>query len=259
MSSYKLNVEGNGDCLAIMKSDNKKMSKKFQPMICIGEGSLNKMEDVKLNASEHFELIPNINKERDVLYVIGQSGSGKSYFVSQYGKNYKSFYPKNSIYVFSTLNEDKDGIDRIGKINRIKLDDEFVDGEVIDTKEFEKSLIIFDDIDNISSKKIKDCVFKYLNNFLQTGRHYKISLCITYHIGCSGHATRMILNECTSITYFGATIGGKNLKYLLDSYLGLDKKAIEKIKKLESRAITIMKTYPKVVVSEKEMYILRND
>ena len=25
MSSYKLNVEGNGDCLAIMKSDNKKI------------------------------------------------------------------------------------------------------------------------------------------------------------------------------------------------------------------------------------------
>ena len=52
-------------------------------------------------------------------------------------------HSKSSIYVFSTLDDDKDGIDKIGKIHRIKLDDEFVNGEMIDTKEFENSLVIF--------------------------------------------------------------------------------------------------------------------
>ena len=69
----------------------------------------------------------------------------------------------------------------------------------------------------------------------------------------------MILNEATSITYFPATIGGRNLKYLLDSYLGMDKKQIDQVKKIDSRAITIIKCYPKVVLAERNVYILRND
>ena len=115
MSSYKLNVEGDGNAIAIMKLDKKSTAKKYQPMICLGENALNGMETVNLKSGEHFEPIPNISKERDILYVVGASGSGKSYFVSQYGKNYKSFYPKNQIYVFSTVDDDKDGIDKIGK------------------------------------------------------------------------------------------------------------------------------------------------
>jgi hypothetical protein len=46
------------------------------------------------------------------------------------------------------------------------------------------------------------------------------------------------------------------MKYVCDSYLGMEKAEIEKIKKLESRAVTILKLYPKVVVSEKEIFIL---
>jgi len=204
-------------------------------------------------------MIPDITKERDVLYVIGQSGSGKSFFVSNYAKEYKKLHPKRSIYVFSTLDEDKEGLDRIPKIVRLKLDSEFINEEIIPTEEFKDSLVIFDDVDNISDKKTKDIVWKYMNNFLQTGRHYKISLCITFHIGCSGASTKMILNEATSITYFPATTGGRNLKYLLDSYLGLDKKQLERVKKIDSRAITIIKSYPKVVLASQDVYILRND
>ena len=258
MSSYKLNLENEGDCIAMLKSDKKVGSKKYQPIICIGEAR-NGFEELKLNKGEHFEPMPNINKERDVRFIIGQSGSGKSYFVSQYAKNYKKIHPKSSIYIFSTLDEDKDGLDRIGKVIRIKLDDEFINGEPIDTKEFENSLVIFDDVDNIALKKTKDVVWSYMNNMLQTGRHYKISVCVTFHVSCAGHATKMVLNECNSITIFGATIGGKNLKYLLDNYLGMDKNQIERVKKLDSRSVTIYKTYPKTVVSDTDIFVLRND
>jgi hypothetical protein len=64
------------------------------------------------------------------------------------------------------------------------------------------------------------------------------------------------LNECNSITFNYRTFGNRTLKYLLDSYLGLDKKQIERLKKLDGRMITILKTYPKLVLSEKELYIL---
>ena len=64
--NYKLNVESDGDCIAILKSDKKLGAKKYQPLICIGEGARNGFEELKLNKGEHFEITPNINKERDV-------------------------------------------------------------------------------------------------------------------------------------------------------------------------------------------------
>ena len=48
------------------------------------------------------------------------------------------------------------------------------------------------------------------------------------------------------------------MKYLLDSYFGLDKDQIKKIKKLNSRWVTIMKTYPMIVMYEKGAYILND-
>ena len=94
---------------------------------------------------------------------------------------------------------------------------------------------------------------------LQTGRHYKISMCITYHVGCNGASTKMILNESTSITFFPQVIGSRNLKYICESYLGLSKAQIEKFKKIDTRAVTIHRTYPKVYVTDREIGILRLD
>ena len=126
-------------------------------------------------------------------------------------------------------------------------------------EEFKNSLVIFDDVDNISDKLLKKKVWAYMNSMLQVGRHHKISMAITFHVSAAGNDTKMIINEATSITWFGATVGGRNLKYMLDSYLGLDKEQIKKIKKLNSRWTTVVKTYPKVILSEKDCYILRND
>ena len=50
---------------------------------------------------------------------------------------------------------------------------------------------------------------------------------------------------------------GKSSKYLLDTYLGLDKEQIKKIKKMKSRAIN-MKTYPMILVAENEIINLKD-
>jgi hypothetical protein len=249
--NYKLTYEDIGDSLAVIKGSKYVLS--------ISDKSKNGTNEIILDKNESFLPMPNINKDRDVNYIFGQSGSGKSFYVVLYAQQYKKIFSKNPIYIFSALDSDKEGIDKIKGIKRIKLDKDFIDDEIIPTEEFKNSLIIFDDVDNISDKSLKKKVWAYMNNFLQTGRHFKISLCITFHISAGGNDTKMIINEATSITYFPATIGGRNLKYMLDSYLGLDKKQIEKVKKLNSRWITILKTYPKVILSEKECFILKND
>ena len=72
-----------------------------------------------------------------------------------------------------------------------------------------------------------------------------------------GNETKRILNECHSITIFPKNMGGKTSKYLLDQYLGLDKTEIAKLKTLTGRWTTIVKSYPMVVLSEKEAFVLR--
>ena len=251
MSEYRLTFEDDGQPIAKIQGS--------KHTVYLNNTSKHSTEIVELPKNESFTPMPNTSKERDVLYIFGQSGSGKSYYVYLYALNYKKCYPKNPIYVFSTLESDKEGLDKIKGIKRIKLNKEFTDDIMIPTDEFKNSLIIFDDVDNISDKPLKKKVWAYLNTFLQTGRHFNISLAITFHVSAGGNETKMIINEATSITWFPATIGGRNLKYMLDSYLGLDKEQIKKIKKLESRWITIIKSYPKVILSEKTAYVLRND
>lgn len=254
MSNYKLTYEPKGDVLAIVKK-----GKKAEAVLSIAENARSGTSELKLDGNEKFEPCPNTNKERDVLYIFGQSGSGKSFYVQMYANNYRQLFPKNNIFVFSTLDSDKEGLDKIKGIKRIKLDAEFINDEIIPTVDFTDSLVIFDDVDNISDKKTKAVVWTYMNNFLQTGRHHKISCAITFHVSAGGNQTKMILNEATSMTFFGATIGGRNLKYICDSYLGMDKDQIKKLKKINSRWITVHKTYPKVIISEKEAFILKND
>jgi hypothetical protein len=90
---------------------------------------------------------------------------------------------------------------------------------------------------------------------LETGRHTNTYCIYTSHLACAGNDTKRILNEAHSITFFPSTAGGRTLKYLLESYMGLDKYQIQKIKALPSRWITVCKSYPKAVLSEKDVLL----
>jgi hypothetical protein len=68
----------------------------------------------------------------------------------------------------------------------------------------------------------------------------------------------MILNESHSITTFPATLGGKAMRYLFDQYLGFTKQQIEKVKNIKSRWITVLKTFPQIVMSQRHMSFTKN-
>jgi len=106
--------------------------------------------------------------------------------------------------------------------------------------------------------KIKNAVTKVLNHILVTGRHFNTSCIMTNHNLYNGIHTKLQLNESSSITYFPVTAGSKQIKYLLDNYLGLSKEEIQKISKIKSRSITIIKSYPKIVLAAKETFVLGN-
>ena len=248
-----LNIENEGSAICMIESKDKKRKK----IISVTD----KTDDVmygfcefKCNPDETLQQVFDPNKERSIFYLTGASGSGKSYYASGLAQQYSKQYPKNDIYLFSAVKSDPI-LDKIKKLMRIDLK-KFMEQE-IDIEDFKDSLVIYDDCDSLPDKNIKKKVTSLQDRILQEGRHWNISAIITSHLSCAGKETKMILSEAHSITFYPMSLQGRNLKYLLEQYMGLDKNQISKIKKLKSRWITFCKTMPQVILSEKEIYVLK--
>lgn len=203
---------------------------------------------------ESIQQIPDKQKERQILYITGASGSGKSYYTYLYCEQYRKQYPKNPIYLISSINDDS-SIDKIKGLKRFDLNAKFMEKN-FGVEDFANSMVIFDDTDCITNKTLRNKINGLLGILLEVGRHKFVSVAYTSHIANAGLDTKKILNESHSITLFPASLGGRSLKYLLDNYLGFDKEQIKKVKKLNSRWVTIIKSYPMVVLYEKGAFVV---
>jgi hypothetical protein len=260
-----INLENKGIPISIIinknKTDdkNKKGAKTNIPIVSVSdtkEGIARPSTELSLRDNDDliFQPIPNPETERQILYITGSSGSGKSYFTRKYCNEFAKLFPKRNIYLFSSITQD-DSVDTIKGLKRIKLTPEFLEEDFV-IEDFRDSMVIFDDTDCITDKKIRNKVNGILNMVLETGRHTNTYCIYTSHLACAGNDTKRILNEAHSITFFPATAGGRTLKYLLESYMGLDKEQVQKVKHLPSRWVTVCKTYPKCILSEKDILLL---
>jgi hypothetical protein len=239
--------------LVINRTDSKpicKTSKNLYGILDKGVG------ETKLTTSESdpFRLAVNKETERQIAYITGPSGSGKSYFTRQFIEDYRKAYPKRSVFVFSSLSDDTT-LDKLKYLKRIKIKEDKFLNTPLSAEDFQESLTIFDDCDCITNKVIKKKIFDILNSILEVGRHFKTSCVFTSHVANAGIDTKRILNESHSITIFPKTLGSRSLKYLLDSYLGFDKEEIKQLKKCQGRWVTICKTFPMVYFSHTELFI----
>lgn len=198
-----------------------------------------------------FQQVPDPETERQIIYVFGPSGSGKSYYSKMYIKQWQKQNPGREVYLFSSL-EDDESLDDV-KPKRIEIDNKLVN-DPIDTEMFKDCMVIFDDIDVIRDKDIKEAIYDILNGILEIGRHFNISCVLTNHLPSNGKDTRRILNECHSITYFPHAGAGRQQRYFLENYAGLDIKEMKRIKKMKTRWATIFKTYPMCVMTEKDLF-----
>ena len=213
---------------------------------------IKEFRQLKIANDSKFQHIPDTTKEREILYITGPSGSGKSTYTRKYLEQYKKKFKNRPIYLFSSLPSDE-SLDKV-QPKRIKMD-ETIHTDPIAVEELKESICIFDDIDVISDKKIREGVYTILNQVLEIGRHYKIHCVVTNHLPTNGKDTRRILNEAHTVTYFPHSAGGK-IKYMLEEYVGLDKKQIAYMKRQNSRACTIFKNYPQCYLLEHEIGLL---
>lgn len=219
----------------------------------------NYLEEIILDSDEYIQQIPDKKTERSVLYITGASGSGKSYYTREYIKQYRITFPKNGIYLFSSLNEDST-LDKITYIKRVNLDDGFL-STPFTIEDFKNSLIIYDDIDVISYKPMKRKLYEIMDMILQTGRHSRTSFIFTSHQANKGNDTKMILNECHSITIFPNNMGKRTSQYLLEGMFGFDRDDIKKIRKIgtKSRFVSVLKTFPIIIIYDKGAYVVNTE
>jgi len=203
----------------------------------------------------YFQMMPDKTLERQIIYITGVSGSGKSTCTRKFVKEYKKIFKENEVYLFSCLTSDE-SLDEV-KPKRFRIEDDLVT-DPIKPEELSNSLVIFDDIDTIANKKIKEAVYQLLNEVLQIGRHHKISAIITNHLPTNFNWTRIILNESHIVVYFPSFATNK-VKYLLENYVDLEKKEIRKFKRMNTRWVALFKHAPRIFLSEHEIGFLDQD
>jgi hypothetical protein len=260
MSKGVLNFEGIGKPIALIKneSESSKKSKRVQQLfVCDNKEAKDVRHpetEVTLGEDYRFQYCVNKDIERQIIYIAGSSGSGKSHWCRQFITEYHKSYPSRSVYVISALDTDPT-LDSVKYIQRIKLTPELL-ADDLKSEDFADSLVIFDDVDTISNRQIRKKILQIQSDILSTGRHFNVSCLVTTHTPCAGNDSKLILNECHACVIFPAGLGGRAKSYLLEAYLGLDKKQIRKLKDIDSRSICFIKGYPQVVLAEKEAYIL---
>jgi hypothetical protein len=243
------NLESVGKDIAILKN---KTTKKEKP-IHVSESTediRNPFETIEAKENEFIQLAPSSKDERSMIYVVGMSGSGKSYWTTQYVKEYLKKNKKNKVHLISPISDDKN-INSL-KPNIINPNTQAFLDDPPQCEDFKDSILICDDIEAYD-KRTTSRVMNLVNSIATTGRHHNVSLIMLCHTATNGSMSKILLNECHAIILFPANMTGKSSKYLLDNYFGLNKDQIKKIKDVDSRHIAILRSYPMIVQSEREI------
>jgi hypothetical protein len=205
---------------------------------------------IELPPDSQFHLLPSSKEDvREVWYIAGPSGSGKSYIAKGLCERYRKQFPDREVFLVSKLKED-DTLDSTkgGPLVRIDLD-KLVANPPENLDEMENCMVVFDDYDTFTAPYVK-VVLKLIDDIATMGRHSNTTmLCLSHYL--SNYAkTRLLLCEATHFVLYPSATGNHALSYLLQTYLGFDKEETAQLRRIRSRWICIHKNFPQWVVSE---------
>ncbi len=190
--------------------------------------------------------------ERDIMYIAGPSGSGKSHFAGNYIRELHRGRPDMRVILISKIEGDKafDGI----PCQKIIIDRVFIDTPPA-ASSFKNCIVVFDDIENLADVKAAKAAKALRDELLESGRHYGTYVLTTAHQVSNYKESRIVLNECTSVTIFPGAMSTQHLSYFLGKYFGFSKEQIKKVAGLRSRWITVYKKYPQYCVHERGVFL----
>lgn len=251
-----INFDDDGKMVAMIKN-----KKKVKELVFIDSNNRKGIKKIKLHDDDKF--VPVLDPEnRSIVYICGASGSGKSTFARVLVDNFHTLFPDSPIYMFSRLSSDPafDDLEKKKILIRIPIDNNIIESNIDVVNDIEEgSMVIFDDIDTISDKKIMNVLNNIKLQILEIGRHKKIYCIVTSHLINTNdrNGTRTMMNEMSNLVIFPK--GGGSVyqqKYCLKNYLGLSNDQIANILETsDSRWVLISKNYPQYILTEKRIYM----
>jgi hypothetical protein len=210
-------------------------------------------KNIELDDEGTFELLPSPDpKKREVWYIAGQSGSGKSWIARQLADYYHRLFPDRGVYLVSKLTKDET-LDALKFLKRINIQS-FID-DYPELDEFKDCMVIWDDYDTLTGDAEK-VVLKIIDDLAIMGRHTNTTMLCLSHFLTNYKKTRLLLNEATHIVVYPLSTSFHALRYLLKNYVGVDEEDLKRHRKLGSRWLMYSKGFPQYMISQKDAELL---
>lgn len=214
----------------------------------------------KYHTDKQIMMIPQFpDKEAVNIFVSGLAGSGKSYWMNQYAKNYKKIY-KERIVLFTRHNDIDPTLEKdINMYEIIRTGDIDINNDKYPLEYFTNCLVIFDDIEDSEKPKVTKYLWKLINDMFKNGRHRHISTIVLNQELLLGAKTKVILRCATGITLFPKYNSIHELTAALKKYYGLIQTEIDYILSLNTRGCYIHKLRPNYVIADHDVYIIGSE
>ena len=223
-------------------------------------------ELVELPRELKFALSPETREDYiDAIFICGGQGSGKSTWVGNYCRHFINAFHPDPEYITIISADDIDDKAYQFPHRHIKIDDEFVDNpltldDFTNPNKKSRSLVIFDDVEGLSSAKKTKALENLSEAILTMGRKRRIHCCFISHRAASGRLTKNILNELTACVWFPKLGGGRNLAYMLKNHLGIPDGLKECLKNGDwGRWVCLVVKVPQLILSEHRGAIYDHD
>ncbi len=208
---------------------------------------------VRLEVTEgnKFVSIPFIPKDqRSAFFISGVSGSGKSTSGAMTVKLVRSIkeFKKYKTYLITLKKEKDPAFAKLKNFWPLDLTDRDTLAELEDT-EFENCIVIFDDWER-ADRDLLVWIFDLQRKLLELSRNRRVIPIVMTHVTQQGYLTKGIIFECDTYIMYHRNNFNACKRFLL-AYLDVTKEMIEEIKTMKGRFITVRKSFPTHLLSEK--------
>jgi energy-coupling factor transporter ATP-binding protein EcfA2 len=249
-----------------------------------------KLSEFHAASNKEFRPCPTMRKDqRDYILITGNSGCGKSTVAAQFAEMFNYSYPTFSIYLITEKPKDPK-FDVFPFIKRIpkeewesfiigaipketkktrkrrkynedeaeEVDDDADDEDfTTDISEYQNSLYIFDDIEDIMNPKLQKLIRRFKDLLVRVGRSYNIHIIWCNHIMMDRNNTSKDLQEATAIFCFPKDSTTYHFEKFLIDYLNIDKYNVQKITQCTDRWVMFYKYQPRACVSQNKVWVIK--
>lgn len=207
------------------------------------------------------QLLPDPSGNREQIWLAASTGSGKTYFASQYLEVYHKLFPERPIFIIT-----KDVFDET--FQKFNFNPVFINVEEKDEKGnykilsenlepefFANSAVFFDDIDYLPEKIQKSVIF-LRSQLMGVGRHHNTTVLMTGHQITEYKKTRMILSEAKYIVIYPQSGTVRGVEYFLKNYMGFEKEDYQRILNLPSRWVVVHTRYPQWIMYKEGAFMV---